>query len=193
VDRVGKGHAGQGNARMTQDAYTRIALRLRELSPADREWLLGQLAPEDCSRVSEALRQHRAQVISSEPADHARVEEGSDIPVSRLRSAPAARVKALLAEEPDWAIALVLSAESWPWTQEFLDELVPERIRALRAMAGELSPRVKPKFAQALVRFIAAKLQPTALQSPVTVAFDAALERALNDLPVVKHWPSDRV
>jgi hypothetical protein len=188
---------------MTQSAYTRIALRLRDLSPADREWLLGQLAPEDCRRVSEALRQHRTQTLSGaspdrapleqRPPSRAPVEGDGDLSASRLMTAPVVRMKALLGEQPDWAIALVLSAESWPWTQEFLDDLVPERIRALRAVANELVPRVKPKFRQAVVGAVAAKIQPATIESPVTLAFDAALERALTELPVVKHWSSDRL
>jgi hypothetical protein len=48
----------------TPDAYTRIALRLRELSGADRAWLLSQLAGEDCRRVSDALQKYRAESAS---------------------------------------------------------------------------------------------------------------------------------
>ena len=217
MDQFREDPRGQGDTRMIQDAYTRIALRLRDLSPADREWLLGQLAPEDCRRVTEALRLHRAQTLAvaaraterqpsgergnpqwgsagkSPAGDRAPDEANQDVPVNRLMAAPPPRVKALLGEQPDWAIALVLSAESWPWTQEFLGDLVPERIRALRAQASELAPCVKPKFRQAVVRAIESKMQPATVESPVTVAFDTALERALNDLPVLKYWPSDRV
>ena len=191
MDRRREDDDRQGDNRMSQNAYTRIALRLRDLSPGDREWLLAQLAPQDCRRVSEALREHRAQSSSATSLDRPRVEEGLS-PVARLTAAPAPRVKVLLAEQPDWAIALLLSAESWPWAEEFLDELVPERIRALRALASELAPRVKPKFRQALVHTIASRIQPPATALPATRAFDAALERALDDLPVLKHWSSDR-
>jgi hypothetical protein len=176
---------------MSQNAYTRIALRLRNLSPDDREWLLAQLAPEDCRRVSEALREHRAQASSARSINPPRVEEGFS-PVARLTAAPAARVQALLAEQPDWAIALLLSTDSWPWAEEFLDELVPERLSALRALASELAPRVKPKVRQAVVHTIASRIQPPATVLPATRAFDAALERALDDLPVFKHWSSER-
>jgi hypothetical protein len=189
---------------MMEDAYTRIALRLRGLSAPDREWLLGQLDPEDCKRVSVALRQRRAQGASTEvlieagmpksdSKPTAKPEAAASLdPLERLRSASLFRVKTLLAEVPDWAIALVLSAESWPWTQEFLGELSPERIRALRTLASELT-RVKPKFRQAVVEAIAMKIEPAPAQSPVTLPFDAALERALSELPVIKSLRSDRV
>ena len=199
MDRRRENDHRQGDDRMSQNAYTRIALRLRDLSPGDREWLLAQLAPQDCKRVSEALREHRAQALSDKLFNRPRMEgtlpSGAgvqDTPEARLTAAPAARVKALLAEQPDWAIALLLSADSWPWAEEFLDELVPERLRALRALASELAPRVKPKLRQAVVHTIASRIQPPATALPATRAFDAALERALDDLPVFKHWSSDR-
>lgn len=176
---------------MSQNAYTRIALRLRDLSPGDREWLLARLTPQDCRRVSEALREHRAEDLSTKSLSRPRVEEGLS-PEAWLTAAPAARAKAVLAEQPDWAIALLLSADSWPWAEEFLDELVPERLRALRALASELAPRVKPQFRQALVHAIASRIQPPVTALPATRAFDAALERALDDLPVFKHWSTDR-
>jgi len=171
---------------MSQNAYTRIALRLRDLSPGDREWLLAHLAPQDCRRVSDALREHREQHAQPAPIESPSkpASEGAqDTPVARLAAAPAARVKALLGEQPDWAIALLLSADSWPWAEAFLDDLVPERIRALRALASELAPRVKPRFRQAVVHTIASRIQPPAPALPATRAFDAALERALDDLP----------
>ena len=148
MDRRRENDRRQGDDRMSQNAYTRIALRLRDLSPGDREWLLAQLAPQDCKRVSEALREHRGQALSDKSLNRPRMEGAlssgagaQDTPEARLTAAPAARVKAVLAEQPDWAIALLLSADSWPWAEEFLDELVPERIRALRALASELAPR----------------------------------------------------
>ncbi len=149
---------------MSQDAYTRIAVRLRDLSPLDREWFLGQLAPDDCKRISAALHQHR---------------------LLALPSASVENVRQILSAQPDFVVALVLSADQWPWTQEFLGTLAPERIRALRTLAAELSSRVKPKMREALVRSIAAKLNPSeTVHSPATSAFDAALEHATREMRI---------
>jgi hypothetical protein len=157
---------------MSQDAYTRIAVRLRDLSPRDREWFLGQLAPDDCKRISAALREHRSQALSGASV------EG---------------VRQILAGQPDFVIALVLSVDQWPWTQDFLGALSPERIRALRTLAAELSSRVKPKMLEALVRSIAAKLNPPeAMRSQATLPFDAALEQATRELSVTVDLPGDR-
>ena len=157
---------------MSQDAYTRIAVRLRDLSPRDREWFLGQLAPDDCKRISVALRQHRSQALPG-----ASVED----------------VRQILAGQPEFVIALVLSEERWPWTKDFLAALGPERIRALRTLAADLSSRVKPKMREALVRSIAAKMKPPeTMRSQATLPFDAALEQATRELSVTVDLPVDR-
>ena len=102
-------------------------------------------------------------------------------PADRLAAASAADVRKMLAGQPDWAIALVLSAGPWPWSQELLGQVSPERIRALRALATQLSDRVKPQFRDALIRAVAGKLAPAEIQTPVTQAFDAALQRAVHE------------
>jgi hypothetical protein len=181
-----------------QDTYTRIALRLRDIGAEDREWLLSQLGADDCQRVSAALQEYRARNVArpeaaanvSREAPKAQVENATP-PAARLAAASAADVRKLLAGQPDWAIALVLSAGPWPWAQELLGQLSPERIRALRALATELSNRVKPQLRDALIRVIALKLAPAEMQTPVTQAFDAALDRAVHELSALDNWKLD--
>jgi len=171
-----------------EDTYTRIALRLRDIGAEDREWLLSHLGAEDCKRVSAALQEYRAHNAPRPEAAAQRLREApktqagsAPLPADRLGAASAADVKKLLAGQPDWAIALVLSAGPWPWSQELLGQVSPERIRALRALATELSDRVKPQFRAALIRAVAGKLAPAEIQTPVTQAFDAALQRAVHE------------
>lgn len=195
---------------MSEDAYMRIALRLRDLSDADREWLLAHLDADDCRRVSAALRQYRAQSAAGGSRTHGAGSESSTSraagpgasapeaaaatdPVSRLTSVTAADAKKLLWDEPDWAIALVLGASPWPWSETYLDELGPDRIRALRALARELSTGVKPKVRDSVLRAIALKLQPEEPSSAVTEAFDAALKRAEQDLTALQGWRAERI
>jgi hypothetical protein len=174
-----------------EDAYTRIALRLRDVGTEDREWLLSHLGADDCQRVSAALQEYRARNVvpgttlnAPREAPKVQVEKPTQ-PTARLAAASAAEVKKLLAGQPDWAIALVLSAGPWPWAQELLGQWSPERIRALRALASELSHRVKPPLHEAVIRTIALKLAPIESETPVTRAFDAALQRAVHELSAV--------
>lgn len=181
-----------------EDAYTRIALRLREVGAADREWLLSRLDADDCHRVSVALQQYRAKNATA-PGGVAPVSreaprsqpDNATQPAARLAAASAADIRKLFAGQPDWAIALVLSAGPWPWAAELLGQWVPERIRALRALAGELSERVKPQLRDEVVRLLALKLAPVESPTPVTQAFDAALQRAVDELPLAERWKLD--
>jgi hypothetical protein len=177
-----------------EDTYTRIALRLREIGAEDREWLLSHLGADDCQRVSAALQQHRAHNVArpeAAPTAPKTQAENAPAPTARLAAASAADVRNVLAGQPDWAIALVLSAGPWPWAQELLGQLSPERIRALRALATELSHRVKPQLRDAVIRVIALKLAPAAIETPVTQAFDAALQRAVHELSAVDSFKLD--
>jgi len=192
---VGSGR-DRSDAPVKEDAYTRIALRLRDVGAEDREWLLSHLGADDCQRVTAALQEYRARNGASagaagpkvsREAPTAQVGNGNAAaePAARLAGAGAADVRKLLGGQPDWAIALVLSAGPWPWGQEVLGQWSPERIRALRALASELSQRVKPQLRDAVIRTIALKLAPPEIETPVTQAFDAALQRAVHELSAV--------
>ncbi len=202
----------------TLDAYTRIALRLRDLSAADREWLLGKLAVEDCRRVSAALRRVRARGLVAGPesgspansevqrAGHvapggSNSHRGSDpaMPVddeaARLMRASLPEVQAVFAGQPDWAVAVVLAARPWPWMPSYLAALDPNRIRALRSLTAELSARVKPSTREHVLRAIASKLTPdpaVALEPAIVGPFDAALERATLELSANRDWRMER-
>lgn len=173
---------------MSENAFVRIASRLSSLCEADRDWLLGQLTPDDGRRLIEALRAHRQGASSrSAPerdvaAESPAVGEGSE-PWSRLARAGAMEMREVLADQPDWAIAM-LAAQPWPWSQALLSDFAPERIRALRALAAELEG-VKPRVREAILCEIAAKLERAAPKPSATEAFDAALERAVAELPMI--------
>jgi hypothetical protein len=189
---------------MSDDAYTRIALRLREVGPADREWLLSQLDEHDCKRVSAALSEHRrlAGQVAASPTRAPAVGESSSgtaqtpnpsasDPVARLLAASPADVKKLLADQPDWALGLLLAGREWPWAPVFLGSLPPERIRALRALVAELSQGIKPKVHEMLVSILAGKLEAVPRQTPITHAFDAALQKATAAITTLDAWKLD--
>lgn len=174
------------------DAYTRIALRLRELDSADQEWLLSRLATEDCKRVSGALQTYRAR--SASPQDRQQPEPLSsgaaspeksltqeDATVARLKSAKPNEIKQVLSSHDNWVIALVLSAQHWPWTPEFLGSLPPERIRALRTLAHDIPLQVKPAFKARVLEHMVRALQPPNSPQPFEVALQHALSGWVSD------------
>src|SRR5579864_5708518 len=59
-----EGRGRRSDPPVREDAYTRIALRLREISAEDREWLLSHLGADDCQRVSAALQEYRARNVA---------------------------------------------------------------------------------------------------------------------------------
>lgn len=183
---------------MSESAFARIATRLRGLSEADREWLLGQLAPEDGRRLLEALRAHRQQAAGGSTADRAtqrksQVTSFNDggVPWNRLTTASAAEVRQVLSDQPDWAIAIVLSAQPWQWSQEVLGSLAPERIRALRALSTELEG-IKARVREVVLSEIAAKLERVGAKAPAAEAFDTALERAIGEQPMASRRRLER-
>src|SRR5262245_25749588 len=56
-----------GGAQGMTDGYRRAALRLRSLGAADRAWLLGQLAPEERTRIAALLDEVNALHPEVEP------------------------------------------------------------------------------------------------------------------------------
>jgi hypothetical protein len=136
--------------------------------------------------VSSALQAYRAESTSPapereqpEPLPSATPPEKSlsqeDATLARLKNAKPNEIKQALSLHDNWVIALVLSAQHWPWTPEFLGSLPPERIRALRALAHDLPLQVKPAFKARVLERIAGTLQTPSHPQP----FEAALQRAL--------------
>ena len=173
---------------MSDNAFARIASRLRGLCEADRDWLLGQLTPDDGRRLVEALRAHRQEASARKTPKRNVAPEGQapnegDTPWSRLARAGAMEMREVLADEPDWAIAMLV-AQPWPWSQALLSDFAPERIRALRALAAELEG-VKPRVREAILSEITAKLERAVRKPSATETFDAALERAVEEVPMI--------
>lgn len=173
---------------MSENAFARIASRLRDLCKADRDWLLEQLTPHDGRRLVEALRAHRQDASARKTprgnvAPEAQAPDERNTAWSRLARAGAMEMREVLADEPDWAIAMLV-AQPWPWSQALLSDFAPERIRALRALAAELEG-VKPRVTEAILFEITAKLERAVPKPSATEAFDAALERAVAELPMI--------
>lgn len=173
---------------MSENAFVRIASRLRGLCEADRDWLLGQLTPDDGRRLVEALRAHRQEASApktskSNVAPEGQASNEGNTPWTRLARAGAMEMREVLADAPDWAIAMLV-AQPWPWSHALLSDFAPERIRALRALAAELEG-VKPRVREAILSEITAKLERAAPKPSATEAFDAALERAVEELPMI--------
>jgi hypothetical protein len=175
---------------MSESAYTRIALRLRTVGAADREWLLSRLDADDCRQVSAALQAHRRSAERPATAHVAAAPSAADnSPLTRLRAASAAEIEGLLSAQPDWVTAVVLSApEEWPWAPQYLAGLSPDRIRSLRSLTTDCSRAVKQKAREALLQILADKLIPAPVHTPATSAFDTALERASSGMSPLDHW-----
>jgi hypothetical protein len=171
---------------MKTETTALIAERLRNLSVGDRDWLLGALAPEECRFVSAALRAQLEQTPDEAPPAGRKSAPGpqsNDGPVDRLNAASSEEVERILRPLPDWAMALVLAMHPWRWAQAYLGAHTPERVRALRALALELEC-VKPAVRSTLLDLLIAQLEPQTPKSPASHNFDAALERAMEQLSI---------
>jgi hypothetical protein len=130
------------------DGHRRAALALHGLPPADRAWMLEQLAPAQRQPLARLLDELRELGIPAEPIEIALPLDAA----SRLRRAPARAVRRLLAGEPDGVVAAVLAIEPWPWSGAVLARLPRVRRRAIAARLQrrrDASPA--PRLDQALL------------------------------------------
>jgi hypothetical protein len=167
----------------------RAALALHAMAPADRDWMLGQLAPDERALLAPLLDELRSLGIAAEPgldlgvpaaaaepqmtvvpAAPAVVETTPPAevplpsPIERVRGASAARVAAVLADEPARLLACVLAVDRFDWADALLQQLPTERRRAVREC---MPPAVAPRLAEALVGELDARLA-VAVESPQT-------------------------
>lgn len=126
-------------------AHRQSALLLHGLNDSDRRWILGRL-DEDNRRV---LAEHLAELETlGIPADPRFVQ--AVLPTSEtqdpLRSASAAQMVAVLANEPLWLVRQVLALENWPWRQEFIARLTPGQQRLMTSPPPVLRGRVAERL-----------------------------------------------
>jgi hypothetical protein len=173
---------------MSQDAFGRVALRLRALSAVDRAWILQHLDDEDCQSIGAALQRLRANRIAdtippgvSTGWPEAHGSDDTRATRERLASAEPSALLGVMAAQPDWTLAVALSAAPWPWAEKLLERFRPERVRRVRALSKELAPRVTPAVRDALLRWLVAKLDALAVDEAAVLTFDMTLDRTLRN------------
>jgi hypothetical protein len=147
----------------------RAALELHGLSTADREWVLGRLAPTEQARVKPLLVELDQMNVRF---DAASVAEGGDAGTaprpsqSALAKAPASArsivhdadasaISRLLSSEPSWVANALLALDAWPWSAAVRESL------ALRAPAARngVTPAA---LGETLLSLVAERLQAPA-------------------------------
>lgn len=137
---------------------------LKELPEADQQILkeylaeLAALGFDKTAGLDDAVAMPSAPAALPAPAAVA-------APAERLRAAPAAVVMAILAHEPASLIAQVLALQTWPWAQELLDMLPPQRRKLVRE-ALDAGSAAAPARARFLVDALAAALPPVPTSLP---------------------------
>jgi len=184
---------------MSDEAYRRVAVRLRTLGATDREWILQQLDAEHCQSIGAALHRLRAQQITEGttpaasggwPPMHG-VEEARRVR-ARLAVAPSAAALGVISAQPDWTLAVLLAAEPWPWAGR-LEQLGPERVRRVRALSKELGPRVTSTVREAVLRWFIAKLDAQSAGAMKSSAFERNLEWSIQGLSMAGRRHAERV
>ncbi len=185
---------------MSDNAFGRVALRLRALSAVDRAWILQNLDDGDCRSIGTALQRLRASRIAETippgaslgwPEAHG--SENTREVRERLACAEPSSVLGIMAAQPDWTLAVVLSAAHWPWTEKLLESFRPECVRRVRALGKELAPRVTAAVRDALLRWLVTKLDALRVDEAAVQTFDMTLERTLQRASVAgrhrRDWP----
>lgn len=154
---------------MDMAGYRRAAVALHALGDTDRHWILGELPPEQRRLLHACLAEFTALGFAADvaaaavaPADASGfLAAPARTPVSpslnRLAMADAADMATLLRDEPPALIALLMTAQEWPWASGFLAALPPaQRDRVLSAIDAR---RAAPAC-QAFLLDLAAKRLP---------------------------------
>ena len=186
-----------------KDGYTKTAMVLQNLDATDRHWLLEQLQPEDRARVTAVL----AQLTEAGPIDDQRVAAAiasreSDRKVAQhavvadtdqrlLMRAKLEDIELMLADEPDWIVALLLAHSDWPWAPAFLEWQTAETVERLSTLSQQLSAVVKLRVSAEIVRVCIARL-PHTQPVPVTHGSFASLLAGIRQRPADTHATDTR-
>lgn len=129
--------------------YRRAAVALHELHEADRDWILGELLPEDRNALSNCLAEIKElgfasnQSFANEAMVRSYGETAVSTPLERLRSASAEDVYTVLKGESPVLIARLLKITDWPWTSQFMTQFgdaIQARLRELLSAATLTAP-----------------------------------------------------
>jgi hypothetical protein len=114
------------------------ALVLHGLAPADREWMLARLPEPRQQELGALLEELQSLGL---PPDAGLIHEAigdapaAASPAANLMQASAEQMHALLAEEPDRLVALLVSSSAWPWKERFFVLLGAARAQRVRELA----------------------------------------------------------
>jgi hypothetical protein len=173
--------------------YSKAARNIAALASEDRHWVLSQLGEDDRTRILLILKELSSPADSVNVGSTAELSAGADgsgsspasslHPMERDDHAIVAAVDLdalipLLASEPDWLVAVLLTQFEWSWAERFMESCSVERLqRIAEAMKAE-AVVVKPRVRQVVLSNIAQKLRhrPQTLQS--ASPFERILSRA---------------
>ena len=157
------------------DGYRKAALSLHGLGKSDQKWLLSKLPESDREKVVVMLSQLRNMGVPEDPALIADVNhnkpgvsrtgvtdtshEGLQTVITDIDSAPVDEVFAILSEEPNWIIAVLLEAHDWTWTQAFLVSLDNDRRAAVCQLAKGVRAHITERLKGAIVVGLAGLLE----------------------------------
>ncbi|WP_374351382.1 hypothetical protein [Chitinimonas sp.] len=127
------------------------ALLLHGLAPSDRDWLLNQLDPAMQAELNAHLQELQALGIPADPALIDAALKQAD--AGARHSATAARMQALLAEEPLWLVAQILALPGCTWRDAYLAaQSLERRQRLLRHTATPAGPALTRALQAALAQ-----------------------------------------
>lgn len=164
------------------DGYHKSALRLSSASPEERTWVLAQLDPEDRVRLAAALQDLRDSASPSGPTEggfSAGPHDDAPYPPvnDALKRVGHEAMAALLRDEPDWVIALLVGEAQWPWVEGYLAQLSADRLQALGACVQRVNATVKPRSRAAAIDIVSERLESRDSTSTPDSPFDALLAR----------------
>lgn len=157
---------------MTAPATRRAALLLHALTAADRDWVLGALAPSRRAELQALMGELQELGIAPESEMVGRWLEPERHPLDDLGGRDLARLARTLAGEPPVLVARLLAARRWRWREALLARL-PSAF-AMQVRAASAAPR-----APALER---AMLQAAQALASARAERQAALPRLLQRL-----------
>jgi non-ribosomal peptide synthetase component F len=132
-----------------------VLRRLAQLTPEDRQWVLGRLPAE-----------HKRKLLEAQNSNSVEKKRAVDVAnsVALIDRASAQTMHALLATEPVWFAAAVLGGGDWLWRDEYFRHLSPVERHELQ-LTLQQSNSMTDAMKSALIEAIASRLH-TAVVTP---------------------------
>jgi hypothetical protein len=174
-----------------------IVQRLRTIGAMDRDWLLHRLSPEERRLVLTALVGDSGVANGQNGAGSAHTNGHSSDPVilgpadaelAVLKNLPSEDVAALLADQSDWTVVVLMQAQHWPWAEDYLRSLPTAKLHDLRELSDQLGSSVRPKVKEAVARIVAGRVQQRTPRNVNRTLFDLVLDRVQRN-PDVQQEP----